>query len=121
MNKTILIVDDSYSIRESISFFLMESGFEIIKAVDGIDALSMLDGKKIDLIISDLHMPNMNGIELIRNVRKLEGYSRIPILLLTTETLNEKISEAKKAGATGWLNKPFDKKKLQNVINKVLR
>ena len=121
MNKTILIVDDSYSIRESISFFLTESGFNIIKAEDGKDALLKLDGKKIDLIITDLHMPNMNGIELIRNVRKLEGYMRIPILLLTTETLHEKKLEAKKAGATGWLNKPFEKQKLYSVINKVLR
>ena len=109
MNKTILIVDDSYSIRESIGFFLSESGFEIIKASDGKDALSVLDGRKIDLILTDLHMPIMNGIELISNVRKTENYKRIPILLLTTETLKAKKLEAKKAGATGWLNKPFEK------------
>lgn len=121
MNKTILVVDDSYSIRESIGFFLSESGFEIIKAIDGQDALSKLDGIKIDLIITDLHMPNMNGIDLIRNVRKTDGYMRVPILLLTTETLHEKKLEAKKAGATGWLNKPFEKQKLYNIINKVLR
>lgn len=121
MNKTILIVDDSYSIRESIGFFLTESGFNIIKAEDGIDALKKLDGSKIELILTDLHMPNMNGIELIRNVRQLDSYKRIPILLLTTETLQEKKLEAKKAGATGWLNKPFEKQKLFNVISKVLR
>jgi len=121
MSKTILLVDDSYSIRESIGFFLTESGYDIIKSVDGNDALENLDGRKIDLIITDLHMPNMNGIELIRNVRQSENYKRIPILLLTTETLQEKKLEAKKAGATGWLNKPFQKEKLFNVINKVLR
>ena len=121
MNKTILIVDDSYSIRESIGFFLSESGFNVIKAIDGKDALTSLDGKKIDLVITDLHMPNMNGIELIKNIRVTDGYKRIPILLLTTETLKERKLEAKKAGATGWLNKPFEKQKLFNVINKVLR
>ncbi len=121
MKKTVLIVDDSFSIRESIAFFLSESGFEIIKAQDGQDALNQLDGKIINLILTDLHMPVMNGIELISNVRKIDQYKRVPILLLTTETLNEKKIEAKKAGATGWLCKPFEKEKLINVINKVLR
>ena len=121
MAKTILIVDDSNSIRESISFLLIESGFNVYKAIDGVDALKFLDGKKIDLIITDLHMPNMNGIELIKKVRITGQYKRIPILLLTTETLQEKKLEAKKAGATGWLNKPFEKEKLFKVVNKVLR
>ena len=121
MNKTILLVDDSYSIRESVGFLLSEYGFDIIKAIDGQNALSFLDGRSIDLILTDLHMPIMNGIELISNVRKTENYKRIPILLLTTETLKEKKIEAKKAGATGWLNKPFEKQKLFKVINKVLR
>ncbi len=121
MKKTILIVDDSYSIRESIGFLLSDSGFNVLKANDGQHALSFLDGRKIDLIVTDLHMPVMNGIELIINVRKTKDYARIPILLLTTETLKQKKLEAKSAGATGWLNKPFEKQKLFNVINKVLR
>ncbi|MFK5857076.1 MAG: response regulator [Bacteroidota bacterium] len=121
MNKTILLVDDSYSIRESVGFILTESGFKIYKATDGQHALSFLDGRTIDLILTDLHMPIMNGIELISKVRETENYNRIPILLLTTETLKEKKTEAKKAGATGWLNKPFEKQKLFRVINKVLR
>jgi len=121
MNKTILVVDDSYSIRKSVSFFLTEAGFEIISAEDGQKALSFFDGRKIDLLLTDLHMPNMNGIELIKNVRELESYKRLPILLLTTETLKNKKLEAKKAGATGWLNKPFDQEKLYNVINKLVR
>jgi two-component system chemotaxis response regulator CheY len=121
MKKTILVVDDSYSMRESITFFLSEMGFEILKAADGKDALTYLDGRKIDLILTDLHMPVMNGIELISNVRSTNNYKRIPILLLTTETLRQKKLEAKKAGATGWLNKPFEKEKLFNVIKKVLR
>ncbi len=121
MNKTILLVDDSYSIRESVSFLLTDYGFDVIKATDGKNALTFLDGRKIDLILTDLHMPIMNGIELILNVRETGDYKRIPILLLTTETLKEKKLEAKKAGATGWLNKPFEKQKLFKVINKVLR
>ncbi len=121
MKKTILFVDDSYSIRESVAFSLSEIGFEILKATDGKDALTYLDGRKIDLILTDLHMPKMNGIELITNVRNTDSYKRIPILLLTTETLKQKKLEAKRAGATGWLNKPFEKEKLFNVIRKVLR
>ena len=121
MNKTILVVDDSNSIRESVSFFLEQSGYNVIKAIDGKDALKHLSGEKLDMIITDLHMPNMNGIELISKVRKLDNYSRLPILLLTTETLKERKLEAKKAGATGWLNKPFDKDNLMKVIKKLIR
>ncbi len=121
MNRTILMVDDSFSIRESVGFFLLEAGFNVIKAGDGIEALTYFDGQKIDLLLTDLHMPNMNGIELIKRVRSLDNYKRLPILLLTTETLKNKKLEAKNAGATGWLNKPFDKDKLFNVINKVIR
>ncbi len=121
MRKTILLVDDSNSIRESVSFFLEESGFSIIKAIDGSNGLEKLENSTPDMIITDLHMPNMNGIELIREVRKNEKFKRLPILLLTTETLKEKKLEAKNAGATAWLNKPFDKKKLMKVINKLIR
>lgn len=121
MNKTILVVDDSNSIRESVSFFLEQSGFNTIKAVDGVDALSYISNQKFDLVLTDLHMPNMNGIELIKAIRKDKNFGRIPIILLTTETLQHKKLEAKKAGATGWLNKPFDKDRLLKVISKVLR
>jgi len=121
MNKTILLVDDSFSIRESVGFLLSEAGFKIIKAGDGEEALKLFDGQKIDLLLTDLHMPKMNGIELIRNVRSMEDYKRLPILLLTTETLNDKKLEAKNAGATGWINKPFDKEKLFSIIKKVIR
>jgi len=121
MNKTILVVDDSVSIRESVSFFLNEAGYTILKAGDGEEALKLFNDQKIDLLLTDLHMPKMNGIELIKNVRQLDHYKRIPILLLTTETLKEKKLEAKKSGATGWLNKPFDKEKLNSVIKKLIR
>ncbi|MDF1550074.1 MAG: response regulator [Bacteroidales bacterium] len=121
MAKTILIVDDSESIREVVSFTLENAGYEVIIAIDGQDAIKHFDGKVIDLLLTDLHMPNMNGIELIREVRKIDAYSRIPILFLTTESQRDKKIEAKDAGATGWIIKPFVPAKLLAAINKVMR
>ena len=116
-----MIVDDSESIREVVSFTLESEGFKVLVGVDGKDALKFLDGSNIDLIITDLHMPVMNGIELIREVRKMDDYSRIPILFLTTESQTAKKMEAKEAGATGWIIKPFVPAKLIAAINKVMR
>ncbi|NJM15638.1 MAG: response regulator, partial [Bacteroidales bacterium] len=82
MSKVILIVDDSESIREVVSFTLENEGYEALIGVDGKDALKYLDGRKIDLVITDLHMPEMNGIELIKEIRKMESYLRVPILFL---------------------------------------
>ncbi len=121
MGKKILIVDDSESIREVVSFTLENAGHEVQKAVDGDNALEFLDGTTYDLIITDLHMPNKNGIELIREVRKNEAYKFIPILFLTTESQTAKKKEAKEAGATGWIVKPFVPEKLLAAINKVVR
>jgi len=121
MAKVILIVDDSESIREVVSFTLENEGYKVLIAVDGKDALRFLDGTLIDLIITDLHMPNMDGIELIKAVRGMEAYQRIPILFLTTESQAAKKMEAKDAGATGWIIKPFVPAKLIAALNKVLR
>ncbi len=121
MAKTILIVDDSESIREVVKFTLKNAGFNIIVSNDGKEALNHFDGLQIDLLLTDLHMPVMNGIELIKEVRKLEDYKRIPILFLTTESQRERKMEAKKVGATGWIIKPFIPAKLLAAINKVLR
>ncbi|MCK4920665.1 MAG: response regulator [Bacteroidales bacterium] len=120
MAKKILIVDDSDSIREVVNFTLENEGFDVLVGVDGQDALKFLNGDKIDLLITDLHMPNMNGIELIKEVRKMDVYKMIPILFLTTESQTEKKMEAKNAGATGWIIKPFVPAKLIGAINKVL-
>ncbi len=116
-----MIVDDSESIREVVSFTLESEGFKVLVGVDGKDALKFLNGNSIDLIITDLHMPVMNGIELIREVRGMEAYSRVPILFLTTESQTAKKNEAKEAGATGWIIKPFVPAKLISAINKVMR
>ncbi len=121
MSKTILIVDDSESIREVVSFTLKNEGYDVLVGVDGKDALKFLDGSHIDLIITDLHMPEMNGIEFIKSVRATDQYKRIPILFLTTESQASKKMEAKEAGATGWIIKPFVPAKLIAALKKVLR
>jgi two-component system, chemotaxis family, chemotaxis protein CheY len=120
MERTILIIDDSESIREVVSFTLENEGFKVKVGVDGQDALKFLNGDKIDLIITDLHMPVMNGIEFIKAVRSSSDYKMIPILFLTTESQTEKKLEAKEAGATGWIIKPFVPAKLIAAVHKVL-
>ena len=121
MAKNILIVDDSESIRELVGLTLESSGYHVEKGIDGIDALRFLDGREIHLIITDLNMPNMDGIELIKEIRAKGGYSSIPILMLTTESQVAKKEAAKAAGATGWIVKPFVQEKLLEVIKKVIR
>ncbi len=121
MAKKILIVDDSESIRDVVNFTLQNEGFETLVGVDGKDAMKHLDGQLIDLVITDLHMPIMDGIALIKEIRAMEVYSRVPILFLTTESQNAKKMEAKDAGATGWIIKPFVPEKLIAAINKVIR
>ena len=120
MAKKILIVDDSESIREVVCFTLQKSGHEVQKAVDGQDALKYLDGTPYDLIITDLHMPPPNGIELIKIIRASEKYSNIPILMLTTEAEEKKKFEAKDAGATGWITKPFSPDRLTLAVRKII-
>lgn len=121
MGRSILIVDDSESIREVVSFTLESAGHQVFKAIDGQDAMKYFDGAKIDLVITDLHMPNKDGIALIREVRANESYKFVPILFLTTESQNEKKLQAKEAGATGWIMKPFVPEKLLAAVSKVVR
>lgn len=121
MAKKILFVDDSESIREIVNFTLVNEGYEVFLSDNGKNALSHLDGQDINLIITDLHMPEMNGIELIKEIRKIPKYQRTPILFLTTESQTEKKMEAKNAGATGWIVKPFVPAKLLAAITKVIR
>ncbi|PLX13610.1 MAG: two-component system response regulator [Marinilabiliales bacterium] len=121
MKKRILIVDDSESIREVLSFTLENAGYDVLAGVDGEDAQKYLNGEPIALVITDLHMPNKDGIGFIKDVRAHEDYKRVPILFLTTESQTAKKMEAKSAGATGWIVKPFVPQKLLAAINKVVR
>jgi len=118
MAKRALTVDDSKTMRDMVSFTLKGAGFEVLEAEDGKAALDILSGP-LDVIITDLNMPNMNGFELIRNLRAKPEYRAVPILMLTTESDDAKKSEGKAAGATGWIVKPFNPEKLIQVVNKV--
>lgn len=119
--KKILIVDDSESIREALAFGLIEAGFDVCKAINGKDALPYFDQNKFDLLLTDFHMPEMNGLELIKEVRKMDEHRFLPVLVLTTEAQQDIIRQAKEAGATGWLMKPFEIEKLVTTIRRVLR
>ncbi len=120
MGKTIMTVDDSASVRQMVGFTLKKAGFSVIEASDGKDALGKLKGE-LHLIITDLNMPNMDGIELIKNVRSNPSYKFVPIVMLTTESQASKKQEGKQAGATGWIVKPFKPEQLLAVVNKLLR
>ena len=121
MVKKIMVVDDSATIRMSLKNTLTNAGLEVVQASDGEEALKMLqDGTKPDLIITDINMPKMGGLELIKNVRKLPGLRFVPILVLTTESTQEKRDEARKNGATGWIVKPVKGTELLGIIKKVL-
>ena len=118
--KRILTVDDSASIRQMVGFTLRKVGYEVVEAVDGKDGLAKVEAGKFDLIVTDLNMPNLDGLGLIRGVRANPAYKGVPILMLTTESQAAKKQEGKAAGATGWIVKPFSPEQLLAVIRKVL-
>lgn len=118
--RKVLIVDDSVSMRQMVSFTLRQGGFDVVEAGHGQEALDKLKSISVDLIITDLNMPVMDGITLIRNVRTQPTMKSKPILMLTTEGLAAKKEQGKAAGATGWVVKPFDPDKLLATIAKVL-
>jgi two-component system chemotaxis response regulator CheY len=121
MSKKIIVIDDSESIRELVGMTLENAGHQVDKAIDGLDALRYFDGREINLVITDLNMPFKDGIEVIKEIRKMDSYNAVPILVLTTESQTTKKEEAKTAGATGWIIKPFVGDKLLQVVNKVIR
>lgn len=116
----ILAADDSASMRQMVSFTLKGSGYEVVEAVDGVDALSKAKSESFDLVLSDVNMPNMDGIDLVKNLRTLPNYKFTPILMLTTESGTDKKMEGKQAGATGWIVKPFNPDQLLSTIKRVL-
>lgn len=119
MAKIAVTVDDSKTMRDMVKFTLTTAGYEVLEAEDGKHALSVVAGKTVNVFITDLNMPNMDGIQLIRELRAKPEFKFTPILMLTTESDDQKKSEGKSAGATGWIVKPFQPEKLVQVVNKV--
>ncbi|MCI6662991.1 MAG: response regulator [Treponema sp.] len=119
-SRKILAVDDSVSIRKSISFILGQENFEVVEAENGADGLSKANADKFGLIITDINMPIMDGIQFIKELRNTAEHKFTPIIVLTTENQESKMQEGKAAGATGWIVKPFSSEKLIAVVKKII-
>jgi len=120
MAKTIMIVDDSASLRQVVSIALKGAGYDVIEACDGKDALGKLDGKKIHLIISDVNMPNMDGISFVKAAKQLPAYKFTPVIMLTTEASDGKKAEGQAAGAKAWVVKPFQPPQMLAAVTKLI-
>lgn len=121
MTRRIMTVDDSLTVRQMMRFTLEDAGYEVSEAVDGVDAMrKFAAGEQVDMLITDLNMPNMDGIELIRSVRKDASNRFIPIIMLTTEAQESKRLEGKSAGASGWIVKPFKPHQVLAVVRMIL-
>ncbi len=119
MKKTVLVVDDAMTMRKMVSFTLRGSGYLTVEAGDGVDALSALGANQVDMIITDVNMPRMDGIEFTRQARGALRGRPVPILILTTESDTEKKNLARAAGATGWIVKPFQQEQLLSIVGRV--
>ncbi len=120
MGKTILIVDDSTSLRQVVGIALKGAGYDVIEGCDGKDALTKLDGRKIHLIISDVNMPNMDGISFVKALKQLPAYRFTPVIMLTTESGDDKKREGQAAGAKAWVVKPFQPPQMLNAVSKLI-
>ena len=120
MAKTILIVDDSASLRQVVSIALKGAGYDVIEAADGVDALAKLNGVKVHLIISDVNMPTMDGITFVKELKKLTSYKFTPVIMLTTECGDDKKREGQAAGAKAWIVKPFKPDQMLVAVNKLV-
>ncbi len=120
MSKRIMTVDDSATVRQMLAFTLQDAGYEVVEAADGAEALEKLGREPVHMLITDLNMPKLDGIDLIRQVRKNPANRFMPIIMLTTESQETKKQEGKSAGATGWIVKPFKPEQLLAVVRKVL-
>jgi len=121
MNKKILAVDDSVTMRRMISFTLIKEGYDMVEAANGEDAIKKLYSETIDLLITDLNMPEMNGLELLKTIRANPKHKFMPVIMLTTESDRDSVLEGKASGVTGWILKPFSPEKLIGTVKKVLR
>jgi two-component system chemotaxis response regulator CheY len=120
MSANILTVDDSASVRMTTKIALSNAGYQITEAVDGLDGLEKAKAASFDLIVTDLNMPNMNGLEMIEALRQSPAHTGLPIIFLTTESDGDMKARAKAAGATGWMTKPFDPEQLVKIARKIL-
>ncbi|ARU29096.1 response regulator [Cellvibrio sp. PSBB006] len=120
MSKTILVVDDSASIRQVVSITLKSAGYSVIEAVDGKDALTKLDGQKVNLVISDVNMPNMDGISFVKEMKQKANYKFTPVIMLTTEGSDEKKKEGQAAGAKAWVVKPFKPEQMLQAVSMLI-
>ncbi|MDO8465200.1 MAG: response regulator [Gallionella sp.] len=118
MSKTIMIVDDSASMRHVVDVALRSAGYEVIEACDGNDALSKLNGRKVNLIISDVNMPNMDGITFVQTVRTLAEHKFAPIIMLTSNFIKSTREQAREAGVKAWMVKPFDRSQLLDMVSR---
>lgn len=120
MSSVILAVDDSASMRQMVRFTLESAGYEVVQAADGVEALDYAKTSKCDLVLTDVNMPRMDGLALVRELRGLSNYKGVPILVLTTEAGQDTKMQGKQAGATGWIVKPFNPEQLLATIQRVL-
>jgi len=121
MGKTVLVVDDSSTMRQMVAYTLTSAGYEVVEAGNGKEAVTKLNsGTKPALVVTDLNMPEMDGITLITEIRKMAAFKFTPILMLTTESTDDKKKAGQAAGATGWIVKPFNPEQMLKVIQKVL-
>ncbi|MBS4051034.1 MAG: response regulator [Methylomonas sp.] len=120
MSKTILVVDDAAAIRQVVGIALKGAGYNVIEAVDGKDGLSKLNGEKVHLIISDVNMPNMDGITFVRELKQLPAYKFTPVIMLTTESQEAKKQEGQLAGAKAWVVKPFQPQQMLAAVSKLV-
>ena len=118
--KTVLIVDDSTSLRQVVHLALLQAGYDVIEAADGKEGLACLDGRRVHLIISDVNMPNMDGIAFVRAVKQLPDYRFTPIIMLTTEAQEDKKIEGQMAGAKAWVVKPFQPEQMLRAVSKLI-
>lgn len=120
MAKTILVVDDSASLRQVVGIALRGAGYDVIEACDGQDALNKLTGQKVHLMISDVNMPNMDGISFVKAVKQRPAYRFTPVVMLTTESQESKKAEGQAAGAKAWVVKPFRPEQMLGVVQKLV-
>ena len=120
MAKTIMVVDDSLSIRQVVSIALKQAGYDVIEGVDGVDALAKLTGQKVNLIISDVNMPNMDGITFLKALKSKPEHKFTPVVMLTTESQEAKKKEGQSAGARAWIVKPFQPTQLLTAVEKLI-